>query len=93
LRTFKENYHKEVQALDHKKFCENFEAAIQVQIPDSKYTSDAFLWTERELRCVRELAKKIWLCERNAKDNSCVFVGMKGVGKTTLYVNSFMNIQ
>jgi hypothetical protein len=70
-------------------FINNFEEAIKVPLPeDSNYCSDKFLWTKRELRCLKKFAKDIYLCEKGLNNISSVFVGMKGVGKTTLYVHT-----
>jgi hypothetical protein len=70
-------------------FCSNFVAAVQVELPrDSPFWTERIHWTSREEECVKRFARKIFNLERGEKHNSSIFVGMKGVGKTTLYVST-----
>jgi hypothetical protein len=87
LLEYQAKYTKYILEKDLQGFVRNFVEAIQVLLPeDSIYYSNPFLWTEREFYCVRALAKHIYLLEQNMATNSSIFVGMRGVGKTTLYV-------
>ena len=81
----KQEYGRAFLARDLSAFTKNFMDALKTPLPTtSLFYSSPIYWAKREQTCAERLIKYIYLLEQNQQHISSVFVGMKGVGKTTL---------
>lgn len=57
----------------------------------SRYKHDQLWWGEGFKHVAEKLAERIQLLENNRKHCSSILTGLKGVGKSTMYVTFYAN--
>lgn len=74
-------------------FTVRFLGVLNKHIPvTSPYHCDELHITEREMNCLISIIKSLELAMRNENHISKILVGLKGVGKTTLYALCFIDV-